>query len=69
MSTRQDRTIDVDIGEAMIRSIDSDSIVLAGHTYDHWNGTDIGFRDFAAVKLDLDGQEMWRWQVGLHFPG
>ena len=40
------------------------SVVLAGMTSGGWNGTNGGERwDFAAVKLDATGREVWRWQV------
>lgn len=40
------------------------SIVLAGATGGSWKGTHAGgANDFAAVKLDADGGEVWRWQV------
>lgn len=39
------------------------NVVLAGHTQGHWNGTQVGFYDAAAVKLDADGTVLWRWQV------
>ncbi|CAN0213505.1 unnamed protein product [Ascophyllum nodosum] len=40
------------------------SVVLAGFTYGNWSGTSAGFSDFAAVKLDSTGTEVWRWQEG-----
>ena len=39
------------------------SIVLAGSTSGVWDTEEIGIRDFAAVALDEDGQELWRYQV------
>lgn len=39
------------------------SIVLAGETNGNWDGTSNGKMDFAAIKLDADGLEIWRWQV------
>lgn len=39
------------------------NILLAGLTYGNWNGTNVGFAEAAAVKLDLDGTVLWRWQV------
>ena len=39
------------------------SVVLAGVTEGSWQGAHAGgANDFAAVKLDADG-EIWRWQV------
>lgn len=40
------------------------SVVLAGATAGSWSGANLrGFSDFAAVKLDSGGKELWRWQV------
>lgn len=39
------------------------SAVLAGLAYGDWDGESSGFTDFAAVKVDRDGRELWRWQV------
>lgn len=41
------------------------SIVLAGRTQGDWGGELVGTTDFAAVALDEDGAELWRWQVSL----
>ena len=38
-------------------------VVLAGKTKGNWSGTSAGHTDFAAVKLDANGTEVWRWQV------
>lgn len=38
-------------------------IVLAGHTTGNWSGESEGGVDFAAVKLDADGNVLWKWQV------
>lgn len=35
-----------------------------GHTKGDWSGTNAGNADFAAVNLDADGAEVWRYQVG-----
>lgn len=45
------------------------SIILAGSTAGDWNGSIVGTRDFAAVRLDVDGTELWRWQVRRVFSG
>lgn len=38
--------------------------VLAGYTEGVWSGeASAGGQDFVVVKLDADGQEVWRWQV------
>lgn len=40
------------------------SFVLAGRAEGVWSGdSSAGGLDFVAVKLDADGQEVWRWQV------
>ena len=42
------------------------SVVLAGYSYGNWSGASAGDTrnaDFVAVKLDVDGKELWRWQV------
>lgn len=36
---------------------------MAGHTAGDWDEVNAGEEDFAAVKLDQDGLELWRWQV------
>ena len=44
------------------------SYILAGHTEGNWNGERNGGRDFAAVKLDAGGKEVWKWQVRETYP-
>lgn len=46
---------------------EGDTVVLAGFTYGNWTGEHGGDKDtdFAAVKLDAKGDELWRWQVFL----
>ena len=39
------------------------SVVLAGASSGNWSGLNRGGQDFAAVKIDSDGNEIWRWQV------
>ena len=39
------------------------SVFLAGDTSGDWDGVNEGGRDFAACKLDVNGTEIWRWQV------
>ena len=47
------------------------SVVMAGYSHGTWSGAGAGDAwaggdkdaDFAAVKLDADGKELWRWQV------
>lgn len=46
---------------------DDGSVVLVGNAGGEWSGIDAGGgADFAAVKLDADGTELWRWQVRRH---
>lgn len=44
-----------------------DSVILAGQTHLHWNGSIAGKRCFAVVLLDADGDMLWKWQVGRIF--
>lgn len=39
------------------------SVVIAGFMDGDWSGINKGWRDFAAVKLHIDGVEKWRYQV------
>lgn len=39
------------------------SAVLAGFSRGAWDGFISGSQDFAAVKIDSDGSELWKWQV------
>jgi len=41
------------------------SVVAVGETYGSWDGLNAGFDDFAAVRLDASGDEIWRYQVNL----
>jgi len=41
------------------------SVVAVGETYGSWDGVNAGFDDFAAVRLDASGDEIWRYQVNL----
>lgn len=36
---------------------------VAGFTLGDWFDYNAGFEDFAAVKLDEDGEPQWGWQV------
>lgn len=48
----------------MVMAGEDDSMVLAGSTRGNWSGTNLGGAwDLAAVKLDSEGEELWRWQV------
>lgn len=42
---------------------EDDSVVLVGDTFGDWAAINIGAGDVAAVKIDSEGQELWRWQV------
>lgn len=42
---------------------DDGSFVLAGLTDGEWGDSFDDSSDFAAVKLDENGNELWRWQV------
>lgn len=39
------------------------SVILAGSTTGVWSEHNIGLKDFAASKLDSDGNLVWTWQV------
>lgn len=39
------------------------SALIAGATRGNWSGLHAGGDDFAAVVLDGDGLELWKWQV------
>lgn len=58
----QDGTSSDDEFNAAI-AVPDGSIILAGYTRGRWETTDEGNQDFAAVSLDADGKEMWRYQV------
>lgn len=42
---------------------DDGSVLLAGSTTGNWDGDNHGMKDFAAVKVNSDSNEGWRWQV------
>lgn len=39
------------------------SVVLSGDTNGSFSGSNTGGFDFVAVKLDADGNVLWKWQV------
>lgn len=39
------------------------STVLVGHSKGDWNGTNAGDYDFVALKVDAQGEIIWKWQV------
>lgn len=50
--------------EASALAVGTDgSIFLGGGTYGDWNAVIAGDADFAAIKLDADGAQVWKWQV------
>lgn len=42
---------------------DDASVVLAGYSSGNWSGIAPGRAEVAAVKLDANANELWRWQV------
>lgn len=44
------------------------SVILAGSTTGVWSEDNIGLKDFAASKLDSDGNLVWTWQVNCGSP-
>ncbi|CAM9508827.1 unnamed protein product [Ascophyllum nodosum] len=50
-------------------AVDDGGVVVAGMSNGTWNGVEsIGDADFAAIKLDSDGDVVWRWQNGTSSP-
>lgn len=48
----------------MVAVVQADgSIILGGSTKGDWSGLNAVDFDFAAVALDAEGEELWRWQV------
>lgn len=62
--SRQNGTDDRDEFEAAASS-DNNSVIMAGYTKGSWSRVkqNNGTLDPAAVKIDADGTEVWRWQV------
>lgn len=45
---------------------EDDSVVMAGSTeVDDGSGANAGNLEFSAVKINSDGQEIWRWQASV----
>lgn len=44
------------------------SVILAGSTTGVWGEANRGLGDFAASKLDSEGNLIWTWQVICGFP-
>lgn len=61
----QEGTDSTDRFEAAAVFEDDNSFVLAGFTTGGWNGdsSGSGSSDFAAVKIDVSGDVVWRFQV------
>lgn len=59
----QQRGTSVDDSFSSVAVASDGAVVLAGETSGGWSGAASGGVDFAAVKLDEDGVEVWRWQV------
>lgn len=62
----QDGTAEDDIIKGVAAGEDG-STILAGYTKGAWAGSNDGSYDVAAVKLDANGIEVWRWQVTTTF--
>lgn len=43
--------------------VEDGAIILAGETGGSWVEETIGGMNFASVKLDREGNVLWRWQV------
>ncbi|CAN0353219.1 unnamed protein product, partial [Scytosiphon promiscuus] len=59
----QDGSSETDLMYAVSGTKD-EGVVLAGFTDGTWSVDNAGGSDFAAVKLDSDGIEVWRYQDG-----
>lgn len=59
---QQDGTVNADFLRAA-SVLGDGSVLLVGYTWGDWNNLNAGQEDFAAVILDVDGVELWRWQV------
>ncbi|CAN0353237.1 unnamed protein product [Laminaria digitata] len=42
----------------------NNTFVLVGRSSGDWDGANAGSADMAAMKLDIDGNLLWKWQVG-----
>lgn len=66
LSDGQDGTNSTDQASGVVISPDDGSVVVVGRTYGDWEGTSAGEWDFAAFKLDSEGDLVWKWQVSLY---
>lgn len=67
LSLSQDGTTGNDVVTAVTAERDG-SVFLAGSTNGSWDGPNNGSYVFAAVKLNVNGIEVWRWQVRRPIP-
>lgn len=58
----QDGTAEDDALTSAVLTADG-NIVLSGRTLGDFDGEQVGFYDAVAVKLNADGEELWRYQV------
>lgn len=65
VTLEQDDSGDFDRVNAVVLSGENDSVILGCATLGNWVGTNKGDMDFAAIKISLDGEEIWRWQVSV----
>ena len=42
---------------------DDGSVIIAGYTYGSYEDVNAGSSNFGAVKIDGDGNTVWKWQV------
>lgn len=58
----QNGTTGVDTWGSILAHADG-SVTLGGTSWGAWDATNFGSGDFAALKLDENGTEVYRWQV------
>ncbi|CAN0472667.1 unnamed protein product, partial [Laminaria digitata] len=56
-TTEDDKVYDVE--DAL-----NNTFVLVGNSFGDWDGASAGSADMTAIKLDIDGNLLWKWQVG-----
>lgn len=69
VTNMQDNTIFRNTASAVTAVGEEGSVVLAGTASGPLNIWASTSEDFAAVKLDPDGTEIWRWQVSSLYGG
>lgn len=62
LAQSQDGTTEADEFRAVPMAADG-SVIAVGQTAGSWDGTNAGLDDFAALRLDATGEEIWRYQV------